>query len=154
MACIETMTQQTAPDGIILFAHGSRDPLWRWPIEAVASRIRDTSCVAHTSCAYLELCEPGLEDACKTMLEALQTTRDSALSARSSPGQVIQKRFTIRIVPMFLGMGKHAREDLPRLVADLRRAHPNVSFEIMTTVGENERVTALLAQIASASYPQ
>ena len=25
--------------GVIVFAHGSRDPLWRHPVEAVAQRI-------------------------------------------------------------------------------------------------------------------
>ena len=29
--------------GIILLAHGSRDPLWKQPIEAVAAHIRSTT---------------------------------------------------------------------------------------------------------------
>ena len=30
---------------------------------------------------------------------------------------------------MFLGVGKHAREDLPVLMEDLRRAHPGIALE-------------------------
>ena len=49
------------PDAIILFAHGSRDPLWRAPIEAVAQRInQQTGNALLARCAYLELCEPDL----------------------------------------------------------------------------------------------
>ncbi len=56
----------------------------------------------------------------------------------------------IRIVPMFLGMGKHAREDLPELVVALRHAHPEVNFEVVAPIGEDPRVTALLADMAVA----
>lgn len=145
------MTDPTAPDGIILFAHGSRDPLWRAPIEAVATRIRATSGQAHVSCAYLELCEPSLPDACNSMLQTLQNAIDSVALNVESTRANSQKNFKIRIVPMFLGMGKHARQDLPQLAAQLRQDHPEVAFEIMATVGEDERVTALLAQIATAA---
>jgi sirohydrochlorin cobaltochelatase len=139
------------PDGIILFAHGSRDPLWRGPIEAVANRIRAEHAAQHVRCAYLELCEPSLPDAVKVMTSELSDTINSiALSADSIRANLL-KRLKIRIVPMFLGMGKHAREDLPQLLIDLRQAHPEVEFEVTATVGEDERVTALLAQIAVAA---
>ena len=49
---------------------------------------------------------------------------------------------------MFLGMGKHAREDLPELVAALRAAHPQVEFEVAPAIGEDPRVTTLLAELA------
>ena len=48
---------------IILFAHGSRDPLWRQPIEAVAERIRASAPQVPVRCAYLEACEPSLPTA-------------------------------------------------------------------------------------------
>jgi sirohydrochlorin cobaltochelatase len=134
--------------GIILFAHGSRDPLWRGPIEAVAARIRADNPQLPVSCAYLELCEPSLPDAAAGMISGLQFTINSvALRADSMPANS-PKTLKIRIIPMFLGMGKHAREDLPELAIALRAAHPQVDFEITATVGEDERVTRLLAQIA------
>jgi sirohydrochlorin cobaltochelatase len=49
---------------------------------------------------------------------------------------------------MFLGMGKHAREDLPELVVALRAQHPQVHFEVVPPIGEDTRVTALLAELA------
>lgn len=49
---------------------------------------------------------------------------------------------------MFLGTGRHARHDLPVLVQSLREKHPDITFEIATAVGEDPRVTQLLASIA------
>jgi sirohydrochlorin cobaltochelatase len=146
------MTLPTSPpDGIILFAHGSRDPLWRGPIEAVAARIRAEHPALAVSCAYLELCEPSLPDAAAKMIIQRQNAMHSiAPRADSTPARG-QKALKIRIVPMFLGMGKHAREDLPELATALRAEHPQVDFEITATIGEDERVTRLLAQMATAA---
>jgi sirohydrochlorin cobaltochelatase len=116
------------PDAIILFAHGSRDPLWRAPLEAVATAILAQQPQANVRCAYLELCEPDLPTVAAQMA--------SAGAQR------------IRIVPMFLGMGKHAREDLPELVVALRAQHPSLAFDVTPAIGEDQRVTALLAQVA------
>jgi sirohydrochlorin cobaltochelatase len=127
------------PDAIILFAHGSRDPLWRAPMEAVATAI--TAQHPHTSvrCAYLELCAPDLPTV---------TTELIANYLTSTSENLVKNHPTIRIVPMFLGMGVHARKDLPELVAALRVEHPLVNFEVVAPIGEDARVTALLAEMA------
>jgi sirohydrochlorin cobaltochelatase len=39
--------------GVIVFAHGSRDPLWRLPVESVAQQIERSDPAARVSCAYL-----------------------------------------------------------------------------------------------------
>jgi sirohydrochlorin ferrochelatase len=56
------MTPST-PAGIVLFAHGSRDPLWRQPMDAVAHRIRQIDPGAVVACAFLELTTPDLPTA-------------------------------------------------------------------------------------------
>ncbi|AOG24021.1 sirohydrochlorin chelatase [Acidovorax sp. RAC01] len=113
---------------IILFAHGSRDPLWRAPMEAVAQRIATQQPERPVACAYLELCEPSLPHAAAV--------------------QAAQGATHITVVPMFLGTGKHAREDLPVLVEELRAAHPGIEFAVQQAVGEDPRMTALMAEIA------
>jgi len=52
----------------------------------------------------------------------------------------------IRVVPLFLGMGKHVREDLPRLLDELRALHPTVDFSLTRAVGEEPEVIELLAR--------
>jgi sirohydrochlorin cobaltochelatase len=124
----DSTPDSTLKRGIVLFAHGSRDPLWHKPMEAVAQRVRAQSPAANVVCAYLELSQPDLP----TCAAAL----------------VAQGLSEITIVPMFLGVGKHAREDLPMIVAALRESHPQVTFQLQPAVGENPHLVALLADIA------
>ena len=98
------------------------------PIEAVAARIAAQQPSRQVLCAYLELCTPSLADA------ARQLTTQGATQ--------------VTVVPMFLGTGKHAREDLPLLVQELRAAHPGVQFHVQAAIGEDPRMTALMAEIA------
>jgi sirohydrochlorin cobaltochelatase len=114
--------------GIVLIAHGSRDPRWRAPAEAVARRVSALDPAVKVSCAYLELAEPDLRGAVQTLIG--------------------QGSATIRVLPLFLGMGRHAREDLPRRVEELRALHPEVEFTLAGTVGEEADVIELLARKA------
>ncbi len=54
----------------------------------------------------------------------------------------------IRVVPLFLGMGKHAREDLPRQLEALRQRWPDIGFSLARIVGEEPELVDLLARIA------
>ena len=119
---------QQAQAAIILFAHGSRDPLWRVPLEAVAARITAQQPGRPVLCAYLELCTPSLPDAAQQL--------------------AAQGATQVTVVPMFLGTGKHAREDLPVLLQELHATHPGVQFHVQAAIGEDPRMTALMADIA------
>lgn len=114
--------------GIILFAHGSRDPLWRAPIDAVALAIGRQHPQMRVRCAFLELTDPDLNTALTELV-----------------GVGMQH---IRIVPMFLGTGKHAREDLPQLVRQLRERHPSIDIELLGPIGEHPDMIRQMAEIA------
>jgi sirohydrochlorin cobaltochelatase len=122
------MTAQQLHPGIILFAHGSRDPLWHKPMEAVAARLKELSPLTLVRCAYLELSTPDIAQATLELITAGANA--------------------INIVPLFLGVGKHAREDLPLLVDGLRAQHPQVQFTLQGAVGESPRLVHLLAEMA------
>lgn len=124
------MTSSVPLRGIILFAHGSRDPLWHQPMQAVARRAQALDPQADVRCAYLELTEPNLPSCAADMVNA-------GVQA-------------ITIVPMFLGVGRHAREDLPQLVSSLVQTYPQVTFQLQPSIGEDARVVELLAQMALA----
>ena len=121
---------QGATRAIVLFAHGSRDPLWHRPIQAVADAIALRAPATPVACAYLELSTPDLPTVCE--------------------GLISQGASALTIVPMFLGVGKHAREDLPALMTQLRQQWPSIDFQLQAAVGENPRLIALLADIALA----
>ena len=118
---------------IVLFAHGSREPQWRAPLDAVAAAIRARQAERPVRCAFLELCEPSLSAASAELVE-------------SGAGH-------ITVFPVFFGVGKHAREDLPVLMAQLRSAHPAVTFELLPAAGEHDALVSLLADIAVSGSP-
>ncbi|MCU0943536.1 MAG: CbiX/SirB N-terminal domain-containing protein [Hydrogenophaga sp.] len=119
--------------GVIVFAHGSRDPLWRAPVEAVARRIAERDPGSLARCAYLELTEPDLPTVARDMV-----------------GAGVKH---VRVLPLFFGMGKHAREDLPELMQALRRDHPGVVFDQLPTAGEDPLLIDLLATQALKVRP-
>ena len=127
-ALTQNQMQGQMQTAIILFAHGSRDAQWREPIEAVAMQISRRESKAQVCCAYLEICSPTLPEAAANLI---------ANGAQR-----------IKIFPLFLGVGKHAREDLPLLVNQLRVAYPNVAVELLPAAGEYPQLTSVLADIA------
>jgi sirohydrochlorin cobaltochelatase len=114
---------------VVLFAHGSRDPLWHKPMEAVAAQLLAAEPDVLVRCAYLELSTPDLATVCQEL-----------------SGAAVQH---ITVLPMFLGVGRHAREDLPLLLDALRLQYPQLHFALKPAVGEDPRLIALLAQLAA-----
>ncbi len=99
-------------------------------MEAVAARMLGLDPALLVRCAYRELMQPDLASAVRQLVEA---------GAAS-----------VRVVPMLLGVGRHAREDLPTLVEAAAQQYPQVSFQLEPAIGEDARVVQLLAEIASS----
>lgn len=116
--------------GIVLFAHGSRDPLWAMPIQTVAQTVQQqASGDALVRCAYLELMSPDLATVVQELV-ALGVDR-------------------IDITPMFLGVGKHAREDLPVLVNQLAQQYPQLHLHLHPSIGEHPLVIQTIADVVT-----
>lgn len=113
---------------VVLFAHGSRDPLWRGPIDAVANEMRLQAPQIAIHCAFLELMAPDLPSVVETLIN--------------------DGHRAIRVVPMFLGVGRHGREDLPALIRQLRQSHPGLVLELLPSVGEMPELTRCVAGLA------
>jgi sirohydrochlorin cobaltochelatase len=112
--------------GLILFAHGARDPVWAEPFEALAARVRALSPTTPVRLAFLELLQPDLE---------------------SAAAELINRGVeSIRVVPIFFGQGGHVRRDLPERIAALRSSHPGIAFEAAPPVGEDRTVLDALAR--------
>ena len=115
--------------GILLFAHGARDPRWAEPFEAVAARVRASDTTLRVQLAFLEFMSPALREA------------GDALAAAGCE--------RVDVVPLFLGAGGHVRKDLPALLDALRAAHPPVEWRLQRAIGEVESVIDAMARAAS-----
>ena len=115
---------------IVLFAHGSREPAWARPFESIAERIRSRNPTVEVSLAYLVVMKPSLPEALRAL---------AAKEVRS-----------VRVVPLFFGLGGHVRDDLPRIAAEARAAHPQIEVILDTPIGEEPAVIEAIAQLISA----
>ena len=132
MASFSEGTDERFPESIVLFAHGSRDPLWRKPIEAIAARARALAPQTQVRCAYLELTAPSLPDCVAELAQ--------------------HGSHAIKVVPLFLGVGRHAREDLPVIMAELTAHHPHIKFKLDPAIGEDNRLVDLVAHMALSAH--
>jgi sirohydrochlorin cobaltochelatase len=115
--------------GIVLFAHGSRDPDWARPFEALSKELGRKLPGVPVRLAYLEIMRPSLDEAIASLLAA---------GAQA-----------IRVVPVFLASGSHVKEDLPRLLA----RHPGVKLKLEPPFGEQPKVFAAIAEAIEAAMP-
>lgn len=110
--------------GIILFAHGARDPEWARPLERLKRMLGDRMPAALIEMAFLEHMSPTLEGAA---------------------GDLIARGATeLSIVPVFIANGGHLREDLPKRVAAIGEAHPGIPVRIAPPIGEVDTILAAI----------
>lgn len=115
-------------EATVILAHGSRDPSWRHNIEAMAEALRAQRPGHTVACAYLELCAPNLDDV-----------------ARDLVAQGVQR---LCVLPLFFGIGKHAREDIPERLAAVERAHPQLRTQLLPAAGDDAGVRAAVVAMA------
>ena len=123
--------------GLLLCAHGARDPRWSEPFEQVAARIRRAAPALAVELAYLEFMAPTLFEAGARLMAARCAAVD--------------------VVPLFLGSGGHGRKDLPALIDALGAAQPHVRWRLREAIGEVDAVIEAMAQAAlhmAAEPPQ
>jgi sirohydrochlorin cobaltochelatase len=114
--------------GLLLFAHGARDPRWAEPFEAVATRARLQQPGWSVQLAYLEFMAP-------TLIDAGHRLADDGCER-------------VDVVPLFLGAGGHVRKDLPVLLDELRAAYPRTRWLLQRAVGEQCGVIDAMADAA------
>ncbi len=113
--------------GLILFAHGARDPRWAEPFERLRAKIRRARPELQVALAYLELMTPDLQTAIDEMVAA---------GCRK-----------LRVVPVFLGQGGHVRRDLPELVERAAQRHTGLAIELALPLGESDAVLEQMAAV-------
>jgi sirohydrochlorin cobaltochelatase len=89
-------------------------------------RVRALAPETEVRLCYLELMQPGLEDAIAELV---------ALGAES-----------IRVVPVFLGQGGHVRRDLPGLIAAAQARFSEIAITCVAPAGEDNAVLDAMAR--------
>jgi sirohydrochlorin cobaltochelatase len=116
-----------AKRALVLFAHGARDPQWARPFQQLVVELGERLPGERIALAFLELMQPTLAE-CAAALHG-----DGVRS--------------LRIVPVFLGMGGHLKEDLPKLVAKIRGNLPDLEIAVEPPIGEQPEVIAAVARV-------
>jgi sirohydrochlorin cobaltochelatase len=116
--------------GLILFAHGARDPRWAEPLHRLRDRLAGQA-PGPVSVAFLEIMAPDLPTAATSLVAA---------GCRA-----------LCIVPVFLGQGGHVRRDLAALLEAVALRHPGVDVRVVPAVGEDDAVIDALAAYSLAA---
>ena len=111
--------------GLVLFAHGARDPEWSRPFEAIRDRVRAQRPEYPIALAYLEIMPPRLDEAV-----------DAVVADGAS---------CVTVFPLFMAQGGHLKQDLPRMLEAIRAKHAHIPVALETAVGD---VPQLLDAIA------
>jgi sirohydrochlorin cobaltochelatase len=101
---------------IILFAHGARDPEWAAPFSAIQARLQAARPDVLVLTAFQEFTAPTL---------AAAVAQSAAQGARR-----------IVVAPLFIGSGSHVRRDLPLLLDEERRRHPQLVLQVLPAIGD------------------
>ena len=115
--------------GLLLFAHGARDPRWAEPFEDVARRVRQRAPAVPVQLAFLEFMSPSLQGAGRELAASGCTCID--------------------VIPLFLGAGGHVRKDLPALLDELASEYPGVHWQLRPAIGEIDGVIEAMARAAT-----
>jgi sirohydrochlorin cobaltochelatase len=119
--------------GLILFAHGARDPRWAEPFERLRAKVQHARPQMPVALAYLESMAPDLDTAV-AQLVAAGCER-------------------LRVVPLFLGQGGHVRRDLPALVERAGARYAALAIELAQPIGENDLVLDQIAAVCIEGLP-
>jgi sirohydrochlorin cobaltochelatase len=115
-------------NGFILFAHGSRDPVWSQPFEAMLVRIQQAAPQMPSALAYLELMQPDFA---------------------TVTAQLVERGVThIRVLPAFLAVGKHLRVDLPEFVEHALATHAGLRIEVLPAAGLTDTLQNAIVDLA------
>lgn len=121
-----------AATAIVLFAHGARDPGWAIPFWRIVKRLRTAQPDLRVQLAFLEMMQPTLSD---------------AVAGLAAEG--IER---ITLVPLFLAQGGHLKEDLPKLLQNIRLRHPGLQIDATAAIGDSELLTNAIADWALARH--
>jgi len=122
-----------AQTGLVLFAHGARDPEWAEPFRAIAARVAADRKDLTVKLAFLEMQTPSLTDAIAELAGAGHST--------------------IHIAPLFMAQGGHLKKDVPVLLDDIRNRQPALTLTLLPAIGDVPGLRGAIADWLAGAVP-
>ncbi len=119
--------------GYIVFAHGSSIESANEAVRQVAADLARRGSLDLVEAAFLEGGQPDLAGALDRM------------AGRAS---------RVVVVPYFLTLGLHLQRDLPRLIEQVRRAHPGVEIQVTPPLDQHPALVDALLDRAREATPK
>jgi sirohydrochlorin cobaltochelatase len=120
--------------GLVLFAHGARDPEWAKPFRAIAKRVSDLRPDFSVRLAFLEFQTPTLSDGINELVSAGHQS--------------------IHIAPLFMAQGGHLKNDVPKLLAAIVLDHPQLQLTLLEAIGDVPALREAIADWLVSSIPE
>lgn len=120
---------------IILFAHGARDPDWAGPFNIIQQQVQAARPDAQVLLAFQDFMTPTLE---------------AAVAQAAARGAT-----RVALVPLFMAQGGHLKQDLPRMVTNLRERHPQLDLRVTPAIGDAPEILQSISAwvVRSAAAP-
>jgi sirohydrochlorin cobaltochelatase len=118
---------------LLVAGHGSQDAAGTTELLALADRVRALDPGLALACGFIELSPPPLSVACADL--------------------VAQGATEVVVVPVMLLAAGHVKDDVPALLARLRRQHPGVRFRYARELGIHPDLLAVVDERLDAAVP-
>lgn len=119
--------------GLVLLAHGSRDPLWGQTLAEIRAWVQSARPELRVEAAFLELAEPRLGE-CLSRLHHEGCTE-------------------ITVLPMLVARGHHLNTELPQLLRDAQERHPGLQLSLSPHLGADAQIVSLVLARAAQALP-
>jgi sirohydrochlorin cobaltochelatase len=103
-------------NGLIVLAHGSRDPLWEQPLRALQVRIQAELPACRVELAFFEIMAPSLAECVEALWQ--RGCRD------------------IAVLPALVAAGSHLRAQLPLLIDKAGAGRANFAIRLLPALGD------------------
>ena len=111
-------------NGVLVVAHGSRAKETEDSLDAVLEMVRYKLPKVAIECSFMEFSERTVE---------------KGVSALAAAGVT-----HIKVVPYFLFMGIHLKEDIPALVSECAAKYPDIKITMGQPLGVDERLADIV----------
>ncbi len=112
---------------ILLVSHGSKAPQAREEIEALAALLKKRSGVKTVQPAFLEIESPDIPEGIRRCVH--------------------QGATEVTILLNFLNSGRHAGDDIPKIIRQARKEHPGVKFQMTKPIGQEDYLVDIFLKL-------